>query len=342
MSIRHPGKDVPEVSYEDGDLKAMKNARVLPILLLSALAGAVLTANAAAESARVAGQVIAVAGPVTVMRPEVTPHPLKFRDKLYWRDVVDARKEGIARVLLGGKATVTVRELSRLELREERRVEGVRYVADLVSGKMRASVARMLMRPGEQVEVWTFNSIASVRGTDFIVETVERPNLAGTFGLLGGREVAQAVGDSGTTSRETVIVTLSGLVDVSNRLASTGRVEQIGAYDGARVSGNREPVRFQISADDLKLYLKGLIPPRPQEARSGDRAEGVGDKVERVAQTASRQSASALGRADSNGNGLALGQVSGGGSWGSGGGNGNGFALGHANLAKKVGKGKKK
>ena len=259
--------------------------------MVSVMTGTLFTGMAAAETSKAAGQVMAVAGPVTVAREDVTPHQLKFRDNLFWRDVVEARKNGIARVLLGGKATVTVRELTRLELREEKRAEGVRYVADLVSGRIRASVARMLMRPGDQVEVWTFNTVASVRGTDFIVETVERPVQAPAFGLLGVREVAHGVGDSAAASGETVVVTLSGLVDVSNPLAETGRAARIGAYEAVRVSGRQDPIRFQVSANELRVLLKGLTPPRPQEARSGDRAAAVAEKVEQVAQAVSSQSA---------------------------------------------------
>jgi hypothetical protein len=342
--------------------------------MLGAVAGTAITGHAA-ESPKVAGQVTAVSGAVTVTRPEVTPQSLKFRDNLYWRDVVDARKDGIARVLLGGKTTVTVRELTRLELREEKRAEGIRYVADLVSGKVRASVARMLMRPGEQVEVWTWNAVASVRGTDFIVEAVERPAQAGAFGLLGEREVAQGMGDSATKSRETVVVTLSGLVDVSNRMAGTGRAERIGAYEAVRVSGRQDPVRLQINANEMRIYLKGLTPPRPQEARSADRAEAVGSTVERVAIATSSQSTGAVQqgggdrawrdgrksgdqggqsgqngsssggqsassrRAHGNGNGLALGQLNGGGNLG---GKSSKLGLGNPNLAKHIGKGKKK
>ena len=269
----------------------MRHTRVFLVLMVSVMTGTLFTGMAAAETSKAAGQVMAVAGPVTVARADVTPHQLKFRDNLFWRDVVEARKNGIARVLLGGKATVTVRELTRLELREEKRAEGVRYVADLVSGRIRASVARMLMRPGDQVEVWTFNTVASVRGTDFIVETVERPVQAPAFGLLGVREVAHGVGDSAAASGETVVVTLSGLVDVSNPLAETGRAARIGAYEAVRVSGRQDPIRFQVSANELRVLLKGLTPPRPQEARSGDRAAAVAEKVEQVAQAVSSQSA---------------------------------------------------
>ncbi len=324
----------------------MRTGQVLKAVMSGAFMGTLIAGVAAAETNKVAGQVIAVTGQVTVKREDMPSHPLKFRDALYWRDVVEARKDGIARALLLGKTTVTVRELSRLELREERRVDGVRYIAELVSGKVRASVARMLMRPGEQVEVWTWNAVASVRGTDFIVETVERP-APGAFGLLGEREVAQGVADRGTRTGETVVVTLSGVVEVSNRLAGTGQVERIGAYEAASVRGNRDPVRFQVSADEVRVLLRGLTPPRPEQARSGDKAEAVGKNVESAALTASAQSArafeqgsgsdSSLGNQSSsggdqgNGDGLALGQVSAGGS-------GNGFALGQANLATNVGK----
>ncbi len=316
----------------------MRHARVLVVLMVSVMAGTLFTGVVAAETSKAAGQVMAVAGPVTVARADVTPHQLKFRDNLYWRDVVEARRDGIARVLLGGRATVTVRELTRLELREEQRVEGVRYVADLVSGRVRASVARMLMRPGEQMEVWTFNTVASVRGTDFIVETVERPTQTAAFGVLGARDVGESVGGSAAQSRETVVVTLSGLVDVSNPLAGTGRTEHVAAYEAVRVSGRRDPVRFQVSAGELKAYLKGLTPPRPQEARNGDQAAAVADKVELVARATSSQGAGAFvqpsglaelqvqgnANAQSNQSGSPSGSQS---SQSSSGGNGNGLAL---------------
>ncbi len=239
---------------------------------LVSLLGAATTGTRA-ESLNRAGTVTAVAGPVTVSRLSANPQPLKFRDTLFWRDVVEARKDGIARVLLLGKTTVTVREFTRLELREERRAEGVGYIAELISGKVRASVARMLMRPGDQVEVRTRNAVASVRGTDFIVETVERPSPAGAFGLLGALEVSQGVVDRGARTGETVVVTLSGTVEVSNRLTGAGWVEQVGAYQAGRVSGIQGPARIQLGANDLKVLLAGLTPPRPQEARND---KGVG------------------------------------------------------------------
>jgi hypothetical protein len=246
--------------------------------LILALAAGVL----AAESAKGAGVVTAVSGPVTVSREEALPLLMKFRDALYWRDVVEARKDGIARVLLGGKTTVTVRELSRLELREEVMPEGIRYTTELVAGKVRASVARALMRPGEQVEVRTRNVVASVRGTDFIVETVERPAPGGAFGLMAVREVADGIHGGAARSEETVVVTLSGVVEVANRLGATGRAELVGANEAVRVSGRLDPVRLQLTPEMLRQTLQGLTPPRSREVRSGDATASVSERIAEV------------------------------------------------------------
>ena len=250
----------------------------MTVAILGLAAGGV-----AAESAKGAGVVTAVSGPVTVSRPDARPLLLKFRDALYWRDVVEVRKDRIARVLLAGKTTVTVRELSRLELREEVIPEGIHYTAELVSGKVRASVARALMRPGDQVEVRTRNVVASVRGTDFVVETAARPAPEAAFGLVAVREVAEGIHGGATRSEETVVVTLSGVVEVSNRLAGTGRTEWVGAYEAVRVSGRLDPVRLPLTPETLQQTLQGLTPARPREVRSGDATASVSERISEVA-----------------------------------------------------------
>ena len=243
----------------------MKKALILLVTGVIALLVTAAPEIASAQTPTAAGTVTAVSGNVTVARLAAAPRPLKFGDTLYSRDVVEARKDGRARILLGGKTTVTVRELSRLELREEAQADGVRYTVELLAGKVRASVARALMRPGEQVEVRTRNAVASVRGTDFIVETAARPAPRGAFGLLAGREVAEGIHGGAARSEETVVVTLSGAVEVANRLAGTGRAERVWAYEAAWISGQGEPIRLQIQGDDVKSLVKGLTPARPYE-----------------------------------------------------------------------------
>jgi hypothetical protein len=91
--------------------------------------------------------------------------------------VVDTQKESLARILLVGKATVTVRELSRFEIREETRPDGSqRVLINLAEGKIRVMVARRLMKPGDEVEIRTPNAIAGVRGSDGIFEVSKLPD----------------------------------------------------------------------------------------------------------------------------------------------------------------------
>lgn len=238
----------------------MKKARRLLLVgLLVTLISGEVTGVAGADSGRSVGTLTVVAGSVSVKRAPSAPQPLKPGDRLFWRDVVTVGKDSIARFVLGGKITVTVRELSRVELREEVMAEGVRYTVELISGKVRASVARMLMRPGEQAAVRTRNAVASVRGTDFIVETREwRPAPVLSSGLLGVPSVTQGLGAGGVEAVETGVVTLSGLVEVSNQLGSAGRVGRIGALEAVRVSGSQDPTRLEVPSDELKVHLKGL------------------------------------------------------------------------------------
>ena len=82
-----------------------------------------------------AGVVTGLQGQAQLTRPAVAPTALKFKDGVVIRDVVDTREKSLARMLFGGRSTVTVRELSRLEVREELLPGGGRRdVHDLSSG----------------------------------------------------------------------------------------------------------------------------------------------------------------------------------------------------------------
>lgn len=47
------------------------------------------------------------------------PRSLKFRDGLFFQDRVNTEERSLVRMLLGGKAVVTVRELSEVTITEE-------------------------------------------------------------------------------------------------------------------------------------------------------------------------------------------------------------------------------
>src|SRR5881409_2869418 len=120
-------------------------------------------------AAQKAGVVTALEGNVTATRAAV-PQPvvLKFKDDVFVNDRVVTGDRSLARLLLGGKAVVTVRERSALTITE---VPG-RSTVDLDSGKIAVAVAKDRMRPGEQIEVKTPNAVAAVRGTVFIAEVI--------------------------------------------------------------------------------------------------------------------------------------------------------------------------
>jgi hypothetical protein len=116
-------------------------------------------------------------GRATVVRAALPePQPLRFKDSVFLRDRIETREDSIVRLLLGGKAVVTVRELSVFTVTEE----PGRAVVELRQGRAAVGVARGLMRPGESVEVRTPNAVAAVRGSLLVTEVVEEAGLPRT------------------------------------------------------------------------------------------------------------------------------------------------------------------
>ena len=137
------------------------------ILAVSLIAG--LWPGSALAQATKAGVVTTLEGNVTAARTtSAQPVALKFKDDVFVNDRVVTGDRSLARLLLGGKAVVTVRERSALTITE---VPG-RSTIDLDSGKVAVAVAKDKMRPGEQIEVKSPNAVAAVRGTVFVVEVI--------------------------------------------------------------------------------------------------------------------------------------------------------------------------
>src|SRR5215813_13357768 len=115
--------------------------------------------------------------------------PLKFKDAVFDRDRIQTGEESIVKVLMGGKAIVTVRELSVLTITEELG----KTTINLSSGKIAVGVAKQRRRPGEQLEVHTPNAVAAVRGTVFVVEVSRQGAQAGGGGALAANTVVTCV-----------------------------------------------------------------------------------------------------------------------------------------------------
>src|SRR5439155_13368361 len=121
----------------------MMSNRLRPAAVLIALV--TLDSSLASAQAGKAGVVTTLEGNVTVTRVTLAPQPLKFRDDVFVNDKVTTGEQSIARMLLGGKAVVTVRERSALTITE---VPG-KATIDLAVGKIAVAVAKDKMRPGD-------------------------------------------------------------------------------------------------------------------------------------------------------------------------------------------------
>ncbi|HEV8144493.1 MAG TPA: FecR domain-containing protein [Methylomirabilota bacterium] len=139
-----------------------------------------------------AGVVTTLEGNVTATRA-AAPQPvaLKFKDDVFQQDKITTGSESLARMLLGGKAVVTVRERSVLTITE---VPG-RSTIDIESGKFALAVARERMRPGEVIEIRTPNAVAGVRGSVVVTEVqgpaTQPAQVTSDFYLLQGTLDAQ-------------------------------------------------------------------------------------------------------------------------------------------------------
>jgi hypothetical protein len=164
---------------------------IAPGLLLLAAWPASVQAQTGSEPGRGVGVVTTLHGTATVARASLpSPRALHFKDDVFARDHIATAEKSVVRVLLGGKALITVRELSTLTIKEETG----RSAVDLASGKVAVGVARQRMRPGEVIEIRTPNAIVAVRGTVLVVELIP-------------------AGGSGYTTKVHV---LHGLVEVSD------------------------------------------------------------------------------------------------------------------------------
>jgi len=145
----------------------------------------------AAQAAPEVGVVTTLQGEATVARVASTaPLPLRFRDSIFEKDRINTGEKSIVKVLMGGRAIVTVRELSVLTITEE----VGRTVVNLESGKIAVGVAKQRMKPGETLEVHTPNAVAAVRGTVFVVEVTRQGAQVGGGNLPASTQVTTVVG----------------------------------------------------------------------------------------------------------------------------------------------------
>ena len=156
-------------------------------IAVGALGWALLCPTEALCQAAKAGVVTTLQGTATVARAtETQPTPLKFKDDVFIQDHITTGDSSLVRVLLGGKAVITIRERSALTIHETATTSTI----EMTSGKIALAVAKDRMKPGESVQIKTPNALCGVRGTVVIADVDTPPAAGGTistrFTLLTG------------------------------------------------------------------------------------------------------------------------------------------------------------
>jgi hypothetical protein len=239
--------------------------RAVWLLLPTILVGTSLAVTASSEEIR-AGVVTGLHGTASVTRASLTqPRPLAFKDDVYLRDEIVTGDASIARILLGGKALLTVRERSLVRITE---APGISTVS-VSNGRAAINVVKERMRPGESVEIVTPNATAAIRGTIVVAEVA--PEGAGT--------------------RSTITV-LRGLIDVTQHDTAghaVGRPVSVSALQQVIASGPRlSPVQSITRHAAERLAREFAMGPRPMPTA----APTVQSEVDRLVQQVARDTGS--------------------------------------------------
>jgi hypothetical protein len=222
-------------------VKALMTGSVMVAALTLAL-----PAPAPAQEAK-AGVVTTVRGTATVARTTTTEAaPLRFRDDVFVHDRITTGEQSVARILLGGKAVVTVRERSELVITES----ATTSTLAVSHGKIALAVNKARMRPGESVEIKTPNAVAGIRGTVIIAEVSPGSTpatVASTFTLLTG----------------IVDVTLLDPAGQPSRSKLTLKPMQVVAADGFTALGAPRNISREEAASVMSHYRVNLKEPVP-------------------------------------------------------------------------------
>lgn len=176
-----------------------------PFIVLSTLTVGLTTAHAV--TLKGAGLVIALQGEAEVRRASLpAPQLLKFRDDVFWKDVLITRSDSRLRVLLQGRTVVALGPVARMELQEP--VEAAaphKTVVQLLAGLARIAFDRTV-ELRQEIEVQTPNAVTGIRGTILFVEVQPGPTAATTVTTvaveqgevivtgLGGQQVTVTAG----------------------------------------------------------------------------------------------------------------------------------------------------
>ena len=227
------------------------------LVVIVAMSAMALPPPVTAQTSEAVGVVTTLDGRANVARPALTvPLALKFKDDVFGRDRISTQENSLVRVLLGGKAILTVRELSQVTISEE----PGRAVVTLPDGKVVLAVAKQRMRPGESIEIRTPNAVASVRGSSMSVSHVA----GNTVAICGSGDCTYQFG-SGPTN-----VLPPGQAGKNAQIVQASQDEMRDAFSVPTVVSHTEPDATVTSgimdaqmdtAASVAYFASGVTPP---------------------------------------------------------------------------------
>jgi hypothetical protein len=238
-----------------------------------------------------AGVVTTLQGTATVARATAPqPAPLRFRDDVFLQDHIVTGERSLVRILLGGKAVVTVRERSALTIHETPTTSTI----EIGSGKIALAVAKARMKPGESVQIRTPNAMAGVRGTVVIAEVTPDPAngaITTRFTLLTGIvDVARL--DAGTgqptgtpvTLQPLQAITVTGAMPASAvRAISRAEAQSLAADYKVSLPPPPPPANTQVTEQQIEIAVRHsaeLTGSQPGAGAAGGRLAVTGDAGE--------------------------------------------------------------
>ncbi len=165
------------------------------------------------------GVVTSLKGKVKLIRG-ASQTELGFKDILISRDVISTQDESLARVLFGGRSTVTIRELSRLGVTGTVHSTGTfRAVHELKEGEILVNVPQGLLHKGDEIQVHTPNALASLQGASLLTRCHSGLDLRSfrcSFTTLSGKALITPAGlrPISLTSNSSVAITGSPTIGI--------------------------------------------------------------------------------------------------------------------------------
>lgn len=283
----------------------------MALLSVNLLSPSLLLAETAAPAGR-AGIVSTLTGEVLVTRAALPKQPrqpvaLQFKDDVFVKDRITTKAQSLVRVLMGGKALVTVRELSEFTITE---APGKPSVINIFTGKIALAVVRAKLAPGEMIQVRTPNAVAGVRGTVIVVEVPSvagqaeqgsrPPFSAGTVPLVSPEYQpirASFTGEALTVHAPTYVTnfhTLKGSIDITSRGKPGAPPVTLGAGMSLRVVGDN--VGPPQPSPPVGQLVKGLKSDPPHTKTPKETIKQINDQ--QMAQATTLAEAIQTGRCD--------------------------------------------